>query len=72
MSEIIPKEWSSKTGIPYTELVANFNKNIQMLKQLHPEKDDKSLTMQARFMVYTQIKSRMYIRAQPFDVIWVG
>ena len=43
-----------------------------MLKQLHPEKDDKSLTMQARFMVYTQIKSRMYIRAQPFDAIWVG
>jgi len=72
MSEVIPKEWADKTGIPYDELIAKFNDNLATLKKLHPTRPEQSLTMQARYMVYASIKSRMFTRAQPFDIIFLG
>jgi len=72
MSETLPKEWSSKTGIPHEEIVKMFNENAAQLKKMYPSRDQASITRQARYMVYTKIKSRMYTRAKPFDIICLG
>jgi len=66
------EQWSLKSGRTYEDLLSEFQRHFDRLKETLPGKTFDFYENRARFLVYRGIKTRMYARGESFDAIFFG